>query len=61
MILCGWKGLIFGYMFGIEGDGRGQGKGGWNTHIDYFFMSDYLEGETIDVEYLACPWSQSGR
>lgn len=35
---------------------------GWLEYTDYFFfMSDYLEGKTIDVEYLGCPWSQSGR
>ena len=68
MILCGWKGLIFGYMFGMEGDGREDGGRVVGTHTDFylfiylfFYMSYYLEGKTIYVEYLACPWSQSGR
>lgn len=48
-------------MFGMEGDGREDRGRVVGIHRLFFFMSDYLEGKTIDVEYLGCPWSQSGR
>ena len=38
MILCGWKGLIFGYMFGMEGDGREDGGRVVGTHTDFYLF-----------------------
>ena len=37
-ILCGWKGLIFGYMFGIEGDGERIGEG-WLEYTHRLFFN----------------------
>lgn len=51
MWLEGFDIWVYVWNRGRWGEDRGRVVG---IHTDYFLMSDYLEGKTIDVEYQAC-------